>query len=159
MPAGLALIVAFMLGLFTPRLAEDHPYPVGAVAFLQEHHLSGNVLSDFGWGQYLIWHLAPGSKIFIDGRYVTVFPTKVIDDYLRFYFDWPGAGAVLSAYPHNFVLIPPNAPACDLMSRARRWKLIYRDQDAALFARVDTSVPTMAMPPISRTTEPVRYFP
>ena len=159
LPAGLALALALLLGLFSPRLAEDHAYPAGAVAFLQEHRQSGNVLGDFGWGQYLIWHLAPGSKVFIDGRYDTVYPTKLINDYLRFYFDWPGAAAVLSAYPHDFVLIPPHAPANALMSRTPGWKLVYGDRDARLFARADKSLPAIAAAPASGAAPAVRYFP
>jgi hypothetical protein len=159
LPVGVALVLVLVLGLFSPRLAQDHPYPAGAVAYLREHRLSGNVLGDFGWGQYLIWHLAPDSKVFIDGRYDTVFPTKVINDYLRFYFDWPGAAAVLSAYPHDFVLIPPNAPAYALMSRTRGWKLVYRDADSCLFARADKALPAITVAPVSGAAEVVRYFP
>ncbi len=159
LPAGLALALALVLGLFSPRLVQDNPYPAGAVAFMQEHRVRGNVLGDFGWGQYLIWHLAPGSKVFIDGRYETVFPIKVIDDYLRFYFDWPGAAAVLSAYPHDFVLIPPNAPAYALMSRTPGWKLVYRDDAAVLFARAGTSLAAMGAFPGGRTVPVVQYFP
>lgn len=159
LPGALAVVLALMLGLFSPRLAQEHPYPAGAVAFMQDHRLNGNVLADFGWGQYLIWHLAPGSKVFIDGRYDTVFPTKVINDYLRFYFDWPGAAVVLSAYPHDFVLIQPSAPAFVLMSRTPRWKLVYSDPDAALFAHTDKPLPAVTTAPLSRTAAVERYFP
>lgn len=159
LPTGLAIALAVGLGLFAPRLAEEQPYPAGAVAFLQEHRQSGNVLGDFGWGQYLIWHLAPGSKVFIDGRYETVFPLKVIDDYLRFYFDWPGGAAVLSAYPHDFVLIPPHAPAYALMRRTAGWKLVYRDDDAVLFARADTLLTAMGAVPARPAAPAVQYFP
>ena len=51
-----------------------------------------------GWGEYLIWHTAPEDKVFIDGRYDTVYPFKVIGDYLEFYFDQPGASAVLESF-------------------------------------------------------------
>ena len=140
---GLALVLALVLGLFSPRLART-PYPAGAVAFLQEHRLSGNVLGDFGWGQYLIWHLAPGSKVFIDGRYVTVFPTKVINDYLRFYFDWPGARRRAVRLSTRF--------RADSAERSRlcsdepdaadgSWSIAI--DDAVLFARAGTSLPAM----------------
>jgi hypothetical protein len=159
LPVGLAIAMALVLGLFSASVREDQPYPAGAVAFLREHRLSGNVLGDFGWGQYLIWHLAPGSKVFIDGRYDTVYPTKVIDDYLRFYFAWPGAAAVLSAYPHDFVLIPPNAPAYALMRRTPGWKLVYRDLDAVLFARADKPLPAITAAAVSSAAPVIQYFP
>lgn len=36
------------------------------------------MLPFFGWGEYVIWHLAPGSHAFIDGRYDTVYPRELI---------------------------------------------------------------------------------
>jgi len=81
---------------------------------MQRHGLTGNVLNDFNWGGYLIWHLTPASKVFIDGRYDTVYSITEINDYLLFYFDRPGGSRVLSAYPHDFVLIPPRSAAFHL---------------------------------------------
>src|SRR5437016_262903 len=75
---------------------------------------------EFGWGEYLIWHAVPADKVFFDGRYDTVYPFKLIRDYLEFYFNEPGAAAVLDSYPHDFVLIgrraggPPDGAAVGL---------------------------------------------
>jgi hypothetical protein len=121
-------------GVFSRSLALDRAYPSAALAFMNAQRLHGNVLSEFGWGEYLIWHTAPEDKVFIDGRYDTVYPFKVIGDYLEFYFDQPGASAVLQSYPHDFVLIGLDAPAHRLMERRGDWKLIYRDGDALLYA-------------------------
>jgi hypothetical protein len=57
-------------------LAHWWTLPVGAVRFMKSHGLHGNVLATFDWGEYLIWHLEPGSKIFVDGRYGTVYPAR-----------------------------------------------------------------------------------
>jgi hypothetical protein len=132
--AAAAIALAGFTGLFRGPLMNVGRYPAGAVAFIENHHLRGNLLCDFNWGEYLIWHLWPGSKVFIDGRYDTVYPEKVFDDYLTFYFNRPGAGEVLKRYPHDFVLIPINCKAYLLMNASRRWKLVYHDADAALFA-------------------------
>ena len=117
----LALAVAAMLaihsGIFSPRLRMDKPYPEGAVAFMRQHDLRGNILGDFDWGEYLIWHTAPDSKVFIDGRYDTVYPYTIIAQYIDFYFDRSGAQAVLTAYPHDLILIPPASGAFGLMQR------------------------------------------
>jgi hypothetical protein len=51
-------------------------------------------------------------------------------DYLEFYFDQPGAGAVLDSYPHDLVLIGLDVPACHLMEHRRDWKLLYRNSPA-----------------------------
>ncbi|HZO82140.1 MAG TPA: hypothetical protein VFB33_10650 [Candidatus Binataceae bacterium] len=130
--------LAIQGGLFSTRLASDQPYPAGALAFMGAHDLSGNVLADFGWGEYVIWHAVPPDRVFIDGRYDTLYPLHVIRDYLEFYFDRPGAHATLNSYPHDFVLIGPHTPAAKLMARRGDWTLLYRDSAALLYARANS---------------------
>lgn len=145
-------------GLLSRRLAQDRAYPSAALAFMNERGLHGNVLCEFGWGEYLIWHAAPEDKVFIDGRYDTVYPYKVIRDYLDFYFDQPGAGAMLDSYPHDFVLIGPDVPARALMERRHDWKLLYRDDNSLLYARANG--PAARLPGLLVTaTAPPSGFP
>jgi hypothetical protein len=130
----IALAIAYGGGLLSSGLTADRAYPAAALVFMRTHHLNGNVLAEFGWGEYLIWHAAPKNKVFIDGRYDTVYPLKVIRDYIQFFFGEPGADAVLDSYPHQFVLIGPNAPARQVMDRRGDWRLIYRDNCSLLYA-------------------------
>jgi hypothetical protein len=146
-------------GLFSRRLAPDRAYPFAALAFMRAHDLHGNMLGEFGWGEYLIWHVAPRDKVFIDGRYDTVYSFKVIGDYLEFYFDEPGAGAVLDSYPHDFVLIGTNAPARRLMERRPDWKLLYRDADALLYAPASSPAARLPGLPATVSSPPVGEFP
>jgi hypothetical protein len=156
----LVAVVVVYTGLFSSRLREDGRYPAGAVAFMKEHELHGNVLGDFNWGEYLIWHCAPQSKVFLDGRYDTVYPFKIIDDYIVFRFDYRGGAArILDAYPHDFVLIPPGFEAYGVILKSARWKLIYRDQDSALFARADSLAAGIPNIPVSGTAPRESYFP
>jgi len=158
--AALAAVVVVYTGLFSSRLREDGRYPAGAIAFMKEHDLHGNVLGDFNWGEYLIWHCAPQSKVFLDGRYDTVYPFKIIDDYIVFRFDYRGGAAkILDAYPHDFVLIPPGFEAYGVILKSARWKLIYRDQDSALFARADSLAAGIPNIPVSGTAPKESYFP
>ncbi len=146
-------------GLFSSRLTLDQAYPAGALAFMRNHNLSGNVLADFGWGEYVIWHAVPPDRVFIDGRYDTVYPLRVIRDYLEFYFDRPGAGAMLAAYPHDFVLIGPDAPAAHLMARRAEWKLLYRDRDALLYGRAGAPAARIPGLPVNGVAPPAPQFP
>ncbi|MFI5352102.1 MAG: hypothetical protein ACHQZS_03990 [Candidatus Binatales bacterium] len=152
----IAILLAAYSGLFSNRLPASAPFPAGAVAFMQQHGLGGNLLCDFNWGEYLIWHNAPRSRVFIDGRYDTVYPSSVIRDYLAFYFDQPRGAEVLAAYPHDFVLVPPLSGAAYLTSRSPDWTLVYRDPVAMLFARTDSAA--AAIPPV-RGDAPVTMFP
>jgi hypothetical protein len=154
--ATLALAGALALsgGLFSRRLAPDRAYPGAALAFMNARGLHGNVLSEFGWGEYLIWHAAPADKVFFDGRYDTVYPFKVIRDYLEFYFDEPDAGAVLDSYPHDFVLIGRGAPVGRLIERRADWTLLYRDDTALVYARSRTPLASLLGLPFTSTSSP-----
>jgi hypothetical protein len=156
--ASIAAVLAVVGGLFSTRLVVGSDSPVGAVAFMKRYQLRGNLLSNFGDGEYLIWHL-PASRVFIDGRYDTVYPSKVVDQYLAFINGRPEASHVLSAYPHDFVLLPDDSPALPVVARAREWKLIYRDGNWMLFARADSAAAKIRGVPIIGAPPAVSYFP
>ena len=154
---GLAGAMALGGGLFSSRLATDRVYPRAALDFMSERNLHGKVLSEFAWGEYLIWHSVPADEVFIDGRYDTVYPFKVIRDYLEFYFDGPGAGAVLDSYAHDFVLIGPHVPARRLMEGRHDWKLLYRDDAALLYGRSRTPAANLSGLPVIGTALPGEF--
>jgi hypothetical protein len=108
--------------------------PVAAISFMKSHRLTGNVLTTFDWGQYVIWHGAPGMKVFIDSRYDEGYPAAVIRDYLELQNGTAGASHTLAAYPHDFVLIENASAAAKLMDSRPDWRLIYSDNVARLYA-------------------------
>lgn len=55
------------------NIQEGIHYPVGAVEFLKENHLSGKILNEFNWGEYLIWVLYPSCQVAMGGRYETIY--------------------------------------------------------------------------------------
>jgi fluoride ion exporter CrcB/FEX len=152
-------LVVVRTGLFSNLLRADQPYPSGAVEFMRRYGLHGNLLCYFNWGEYLIWHLAPSSKVFIDGRYDTVYPLRVIEDYVDFHFDLPGATQVVRHYPHNFVLVPPLSKPYAFMEKSPGWKLLYRDHDSALFARQGSSGAKLPGIPVISIAPSTPYFP
>jgi hypothetical protein len=143
-----AVLLALDTGLFSPKLRDAVWPPSGAVAFMDAHGLHGNILNEFTWGEYLIWHMAPQSHIFIDGRFDLVYPQSVIRDYTNFRFGAPEAARVLVSYPHDFVLIEPDSEAFKFMAAQADWKLIYDDRHCALFARADSAAATIAGTPV-----------
>ena len=48
-------------------------YPDGVVQFIKEQGIRGNIFNSFDYGGFLIWHLYPQLKVFIDGRVPTVY--------------------------------------------------------------------------------------
>jgi len=155
----IAIVLAAFGGLFSPRLPVNAESPAGAVVFMQQHDLRGNILSNLGAGEYLIWHMAPASKVFIDGRYDTVYPEKVVNQYLDFINGRPDALSVLQAYPHDFVLVPPDSGAFGVMRNAPGWKLVYRDKDWVLFARADSAAARISGVPFEGASATESDFP
>jgi hypothetical protein len=106
--------------------------PADAISFMNRHGLKGNVLADYPWGQFVLWHGAPGTKVFIDSRFDLGYPPAVVRDYMA--FDRGYAGAALGAYPNDFVLTRRGWPAAKAMDSRRDWRLIYSDDVARLYA-------------------------
>lgn len=157
--SAIAVVMMAETGLFSNRLKAAEPYPVGAVRFMKEHDLHGKLMNRFGWGEYLIWHLEPGSTIFIDGRYDTVYPIKLIGMYLRFQFALPNGAQVLKEYPPNFVMVSPDAPSFKLMESRPGWELIYRDPASALFAPKGSPATRIPGVPMEPAKAPPSFFP
>jgi hypothetical protein len=113
----LALYVSFCCRIFHPSThPHDTPeregystyYPTGSLKYIKRSQLSGNLLTEFGWGEYLIWNLAPEVRVALDGRYETVYQDRVTNEY----FDYMNGkeNGFLDAYAHDFVLLNPESP-------------------------------------------------
>lgn len=147
-----AMLIFVQSDFFSNRLTSVDPYPVSACNFIRAHKISGNLLSLFSWGEYEIWHLAPDNRVFLDGRYDTVFPEAVIRDFLLFTYNRDGGDHALNNYPTQLVLIPTDSAGRKIMERHRDWSLIYKDDSALLYARADSptarefKIPTTGKP-------------
>jgi hypothetical protein len=110
-------------------------YPVGALRFLGERGIGGNLALPLDWGGYALWHGAPALKVSLDGRFATVYPPAVVADNFAFFRGdgGPTAGRLLDAYPTTLVLIPRGTPS-PLDGRSD-WHLLYTDEVAALWSR------------------------
>ena len=154
-----ALVLAQHAGLLSGTLRAAERCPAGAVGFMAAHELGGNVLGEYSWGGYLIWHAPPGSRVFIDSRFEMVYPPRVQRDYLDFLRGGAGAAAVLAAYPTDYVLMPPDSAASRFMAGQAGWRLLYRDPVAALFARADSPAAHIPRVPVLRDEAPPSFFP
>jgi hypothetical protein len=134
-------------------------YPADAVNFMNSHQLTGNVLATFEWGLYVIWHGAPGTKVFIDSRYDEAYPAAVIRDYLELANNMAGGSHTLAAYPHDFVLVQRDLPAVKLMDSRRDWRLIYSDHTARLYARANSAAARLEGVPFAGTARQPAMFP
>lgn len=131
--------------------------PIGALDFLNRNRLKGNVLTDFGWGNYVLWHAAPGTRVFIDSRYDLGYPPKVVSDFLAFETGRPAGAETLVNYPHDYVLIQSNAPSKELMKSQTEWILIYSDPVGMLYARRGSAATRIPGVPVTANPPPANF--
>jgi hypothetical protein len=150
------VVVAAAGGVFSNRLRTWEPVPSGAVAFMKARGLHGNILNHFEWGEYLVWHLAPESRVFIDGRSELVYPDSVMRQYAEFHYNLGDSKSILARYRHDFILLKPGTGGLRAVEADKGWKPIYRDRDSVLFA--PSSADIAAADTIS-ASDRVSYFP
>lgn len=152
-----ALAIARSSGILKPGIPAPG-YPADAVNFMNRHALAGNVLADYAWGGFVIWHGGPGTKVFIDSRYDLGYPPAVIADFLALDRSEAGAAHTLDAYPTDFVLTNPRGREATVMDSQRGWRLIYRDDDASLYARANSPAARVDGVPFKGTAK-LAFFP
>lgn len=110
--------------------------PTQAVRFLNDHQISGNILTDYGWAQFVIWQTFPQSSIGFDGRYRTVYNAELEADFLEFQtsgISLPAQTPYLDEHPTQIVLLPAQAGAVKYLKQRADWQEIYRDSQATIY--------------------------
>ncbi len=139
--SGIALL---LFGIVVPRLRHiqiepgSSDVPVRAVALLKESGIGGNMIVDFNWGEYALWHLGPRIKVSIDGRRETVYSDEVYRENLRFMFGEGGWDTLLREQGAQLALVKRTRPAFNLMKLQPGWVLVYDDPLCGLFVRTES---------------------
>ena len=110
--------------------------PVRAMLAMKQMGLQGNLVTDYGWGQYALWHLYPDFRIAFDGRYRTVFPAKLEQEFLAFQRadEAPTATTpLLDNYQTQVALVPVDSRPERYLKGRTDWSCVYRDDQAAVF--------------------------
>ncbi|MBM4285977.1 MAG: hypothetical protein FJ128_12140 [Deltaproteobacteria bacterium] len=130
------------LGLTLPALPDPHNhqavyYPLGAVRHIQAHALKGRLLTEFSWGEYLLWTLYPTCKVALDGRFETVYPETVAQKYWNFIYGRDTWRRFLEDYPPDLILVDPRSRVTAFLLREPGWVRVYADAGSVLFLRSD----------------------
>jgi hypothetical protein len=110
-------------------------YPVGAVHFIKKNGYRAKIASLFEWGEYLIWELYPQCQVGFDGRYETVYPREVEEDFTNFIYARPGWREFLVKYSPDMILLKPGDEIAGLIRKEPGWQIIYADPGTVLFLR------------------------
>jgi hypothetical protein len=110
-------------------------YPLGALNWIMQTGLQGNILPFFEWGEFIIWHFSPGCRVAMDGRYETVYSEHVYREYSDFLYARPAWRVFLQKYPHEMILLHAGIEITELMKGEKGWQIAYGDKDSVLFVR------------------------
>lgn len=114
---------------------ERTQYPVGAIRFMQHHRLPPRVFVSYSWGGYLLWHLFPVYRDYMDSRADTLFNNRILTGYVTMYDAQPGWRATLNHYRIQNVLVERTAPLAQVLALDSHWRLAYRDAESILYTR------------------------
>ena len=113
--------------------------PVGAMDYIEQQGLRGNIFHPQIYGDYLIWRLWPQQRSFIDGR-VHLFDNSVIKDY-RLAFNDPHWDERLARYDIRYLLLSKDEEENHMMTDTARtsndWRVLYEDHQSILFEKID----------------------
>jgi hypothetical protein len=126
----IALIVPGIRGL-SGAVAVPRQFPVSATDALGQRQPNANVLTEYGWGGYLIYRLHDeGGHVFVDGRN-DMYDQRILDDYLRIRNADPAWMQLAEHYGVQAILLPPSAPLVPAASGSG-WCNAYADAVAVL---------------------------
>jgi hypothetical protein len=144
----LGVMAALIFYLFPKSLSLEIPglpvpgkryyYPVGAIEYIHRNNISGNILTDFDWGEYIIWTSYSRLRVALDGRYETVYPDLIVQEYFDFYYGRDET--FLDKYSHQLALLKPDTEGLKIIRKRREWEKLYSDSGSILY-RHRTIVP------------------
>lgn len=108
-------------------------FPVASVGYLERNNLPGPIFAPDSWGGYLIYRLYPQTKVVIDDRH-DFYGEQFLKSYLKTIHVEPAWQDFLLQYPANVLLVPRSSALANILMETPRWRLVYSDKVAALFA-------------------------
>ncbi len=108
--------------------------PVAAVDFVRRHKLSGPMVNEYVFGDYLIWAL-PEEKVFIDGRGDVYDWTGVLQEFGRWATLGEDPALLLNKYGIRLCILSNGTSMTHVLPYLPGWHTVYVDDVAAVFAR------------------------
>lgn len=109
-------------------------FPIKAVEYIKENHISGNMFNLYHWGGYLIYNLYPNEKVFVDGRN-EIHGFDMLKKYYRLLFAKEHWEKVVNEYNINYFLTDKNAAIRQVLLSTNDWKEIYSDDNSSLIIK------------------------
>jgi len=111
----------------------EREYPKDGAADVARRFAGRRLFHPYNWGAYLLYKLAPETKVFIDGRLDPYW--TLLGDYGTLFQARPGWRALLDDYKIEVALLPPGAPLASALANDPDWKLSAGSDRVVLYAR------------------------
>ncbi|HYL37384.1 MAG TPA: hypothetical protein VEV17_15830 [Bryobacteraceae bacterium] len=108
-------------------------YPAQALKVLRADPNS-RIFTDDEWGDYLVYNLYPGHKVFVDGRsdfYGQDFEQKYLD-LMNVKYDWE---QYLEKYKVDTIVLSTTTALASTVKESPNWRVVYDDTVAIVFRR------------------------
>ena len=110
-------------------------FPVAATAWLEDYPQQGRMFNEFDWGGYLLYHLWPSQKIFMDGH-THIYGDQLSREYVAIMARSPGWEESLEGYGVSWAILRSNNPFASSLHEGG-WQDIYRDETTVVLRRGD----------------------
>ncbi|MBI5640949.1 MAG: tetratricopeptide repeat protein [Nitrospirae bacterium] len=115
---------------------DNVPYPEGALSFMKQNHIEGNVFNHHPWGNYIIWNAWPSLRPYIDGRF---FQKRLYDEFNHILSVGSGWQDMLAKYDITVILMPysdtERGTLNDRLFSGLHWRLVYWDDISLLYLK------------------------
>lgn len=123
-------------------LAPAH-FPERGVAFVQglpdEIRLRGNMFNEFGYGGYLIFHLSPEYRVFVDGRTDLIYSHEHVEAAVDALTDSATFERLVEQHEVEWAILDnaPHARPRAHFDANPAWRLVHASRRALLYVRAD----------------------
>lgn len=113
--------------------------PHGAVDYLKQHPIQGNVFNSVRYGGYLLWHFYPDKRVYIDGRLI-IRSAEFFQHYLDILKNPHSFTAIAQKHSITHAVLPVSVFALyrNLIAwlyKSREWDMVYTDGEAVVFMK------------------------
>lgn len=148
------LIIIVLIGVGIRLIPEKRApvrlyFPIKAAQFIKDYDLKGNIFNEYGVGGYLLYHLYPSHKVFIDGRtdlYLCCELKELLDiagkkhlpdDAYKKFLD-----GMFDKYQTSYVLVRTQKhmilrKVAKILTDDPNWNLVYWDDDSQIMVKRD----------------------
>jgi hypothetical protein len=135
----LAAVLIAVFAATVPAVVRAPPaepyFPASAVNEVERRALTGGLLVDFEWAQYVIFRRLPGVQVAFDGRYEAVYPEPVVNAFMAWNYGYPGWEELPNHPGTRMALVGTRTSRALRLLRSPNWELVYRDHVATLFVK------------------------